>query len=185
MIGGISLVLDQTVKVGEFLKVGDVTGAIEEIGLRSIRLRTSDRTLVSVPNGQVASVSLENFSLRDKFWFHHILGLSYETTADQLRSVLAGIARLLSEHPAADRDSVRASFLRFGTSSFEIEMFAHFYAEDMGRFFGLQENLLLRIMDIVQSCGARIAIPTQALYVAPKATNGAARPEPETVAEQR
>jgi len=72
VIGGISIVMDNVVHVGDFLKVGDKLGAVEDIGLRSIRIRTLDRTVVSIPNGQMATISLENFS-PDKFWFHHVL----------------------------------------------------------------------------------------------------------------
>lgn len=71
--------------------MGDTTGTIEEVGLRSIRIRTLDRTVVSVPNGQIATMSIETYSARDKFWFHHLLGLRYGTTAAQMHSVVDNI----------------------------------------------------------------------------------------------
>jgi MscS family membrane protein len=80
VIGGISIVMDKVIQVGDFIKVGDISGAVEDIGLRSIRLRTNDRSVVSIPNGQIASISLENFS-RDKFWLRHLVGLRYDTCA--------------------------------------------------------------------------------------------------------
>ena len=84
VVGGVSLIFDRALHVGDFLKLGDTLGTVQDIGLRSTRIRTLDRTMVSVPNGQIANVSLENLSLRDKFWFHHILGLRYGTTSSQM-----------------------------------------------------------------------------------------------------
>ena len=84
VIGGISLILDKVVLVGDTLRVPAVEGTVEDLGLRSTRIRTSDRTVVSLPNGQVANMTLENLSTRDKFWFHPILALRYGTTPTQL-----------------------------------------------------------------------------------------------------
>ena len=107
VIAGASLIFDQAVRVGDSLKMGDVLGTVEHIGLRSTRIRTLDRTLVSVPNSQIANVSLESLSARDKFWFHPVVGVRYETTPRQLRTVVDGIRRLLDEHPV-DRPPVGA-----------------------------------------------------------------------------
>jgi MscS family membrane protein len=88
VIGGVSLIFDQAVCVGDLLKVGDTQGTVADIGLRSTRIRTLDRTVVSVPNAQIANMSLEDISSRDKFWFHPILALRYGTTSPQMSTVL-------------------------------------------------------------------------------------------------
>ena len=88
VIGGISIIFDQVVHVGDRVKVVNHEGFVEDIGLRSTRIRTLDRTVLNVPNGQLATVSLENISSRDKFWFHHILRLRYETPVSRMRGVL-------------------------------------------------------------------------------------------------
>ena len=80
VIAGASLIFDQAVTTGDFLKMGEVSGTVDHIGLRSTRIRTLDRTIVSVPNSQIANACLETLSVRDKFWFHHVVGLRYETT---------------------------------------------------------------------------------------------------------
>ena len=90
IIGGVSLIFDQAVRVGDSLKVGDTSGTVADIGLRSTRIRTLDRTVVSVPNGQIANMTLENISSRDKFWFHPLLALRYGTTSQQMSVVLEG-----------------------------------------------------------------------------------------------
>lgn len=166
VIGGVSLIFDQTVRVGDWLKLGETFGAVEWIGLRSIRIRTLQRTVISVPNGQVASATLESFSSRDKFWFHHVVGLTYETTAAQLRSIINTLIQMLIGHERIDIGTVRVSFLRFGESSLDVELFAYVLAEEVNDFFAIQQVLLLRIMETVEAAGARIAFPSRTLYLA-------------------
>ena len=104
VIAGMSLIVDQAVRVGDTLKMGDVVGTVDHIGLRSTRIRTLDRTVVSVPNSQIANVTLETLSARDKFWFHPIIGLRYETTPQQLRDIIDGISQLVTGHPAIEHE---------------------------------------------------------------------------------
>jgi MscS family membrane protein len=172
VIAGVSLISDKAIRVGDFLKVGNTSGTIIDIGLRSTRIRTLDRTVVNVANGQIANASLENISLRDQFWFHHTLTLMYETTPSQMRSILERLTKLLVQRSDVDKPSVSARFLRFGTSSLDVEIFAYFSARDWCDFLRLQEELLLDVMDLVQAAGARIAIPSQTMYIANSAANG-------------
>jgi len=166
VIGGASLIFDRVVRVGDTLKVGDILGTVDEIGLRSTRIRTLDRTLVSVPNGQIATMSLETLSARDKFWFHPRIGLRYETTAAQIKSVIASMRTLLVEHNSVERDSVRVRFLGFGSSSLDVDVFAYLYAKDWNLFLEIQEGLLISIMEIIQQAGAQMALPSQRVYLA-------------------
>jgi MscS family membrane protein len=166
VIGGISLITDQAVRVGDFLKLGDISGTVEDVGLRSTRIRTLDRTLISVPNGQIATMSIETLSARDRFWFHPVVGLRYETTSAQLGSVIAGIRKLLIEHSRVDPASVRVRFLRLGASSLDVETFAYVLAPDWNAFLAIQEELLFGIINIVHQAGAGIAFPSQTLYLA-------------------
>ena len=100
LIAGISLITDQAVRVGDTFKLVDDVGTVEEVGLRSTRIRTLDRTLVSVPNGQIANMSLETLSARDKFWFHPVIGLRYETTPVQLKSSITYLWHPQTAHRA-------------------------------------------------------------------------------------
>lgn len=174
VIGGVSLVFDQAVRVGDSLKVGDIQGTVEDMGLRSTRIRTADRTVVSVPNGQIANMTLENFSLRDKFWLHPILALRYGTTSQQICTVLERIRSLLDESQHIERNSVRVNFLRFAPSSLEVEVFAYVLARDWNEFLEIQERLLLRIMESVESTGVQIALPSQTILVDVSASKDAA-----------
>ena len=165
VIGGVSLIVDQVVKVGDTLKVGEVVGQVEEVGLRSTGIRTLDRTVVSIPNGQIATMNLETLSARDKFWFHPLISLRYGTSTEQIQQVLTNIRALLTEHPSLERNSVRVRFLGFGASSFDVDIFAYVYAMDWNRFLEIQEGLLFSIMGIVEQTGAQIALPSQVIYV--------------------
>ena len=172
VIAGISLIADQVVHVGDALKVGDMVGTVEEVGLRSTRIRTNDRTLVCVPNGQIANMSLENFSARDRFWFHPMVGLRYETTPIQMRSVTAEVQKLLTTHPSFDASSVRVRFIRLGPSSLDVEIFAYLYSRDWNHFLEIQEHMLLRVMEIIQQAGVEIAFPSQTTYLATHPSDG-------------
>jgi MscS family membrane protein len=166
LIGGITIVSDQPIRVGDFCKVGDYQGTVEAVGLRSTRIRTLDRTIVSIPNGQLATMNLENFTLRDKIWFRHVLNLRYETSPDQLRYILAGIREMLYKHPKVETASARVRFIGFGNSSLNLEVFAYVVEKDYGTFLHIQEDLLLRIMDIVEGSGSGFAFPSQTTYLA-------------------
>lgn len=166
VIGGASIIFDQVVRVGDSLKVAEMQGTVEDIGLRSTRIRTPDRTVVSVPNGQIANASLENISRRDKFWFHPNLSLRWETTASQMRSVLEALKNLLTQQPHIEHNSIRVRFLRFGMSSLDVEVFAHFFARDWNHFLEIQEELLLQIMEIVQTAGTQMALQSHVVYPA-------------------
>jgi MscS family membrane protein len=121
----------------------------------------------------MANASLESISLRDKFWFHPILRLSYDTTPVQLRSVLSGLAELLEGHPSVENNSIRVSFLPFGTMALEIEIFAYLLARDWSNFLEIQGELQIQIMEIVEAAGTRIA-PLPSALVQSQTPNGAA-----------
>jgi MscS family membrane protein len=166
VIGGLSIIFDKAVRVGDFLKLGDLSGTVDYVGLRSTRIRTLDRTVLSVPNGQIANATIETLSSRDKFWFHHFFGLRYGTTALQMSAVLDGIQQQLGSHRSVEHASARARFVRVGPSSLDIELFAYIFADDWVKFLEIQEALLLDVMEIVERAGAVIAFPSQMLYFA-------------------
>jgi MscS family membrane protein len=165
LFGGVSVLVDQPVRVGDFCRFGSRLGTVEEIGLRSTRVRTLDRTVVSIPNAEFSSLQLENFARRDRIWLHATLGLRYETTPDQLRRVLHEIRRLLRDDPRVDPDPARVRFVGFGAYSLDCELFAYVLTADHGEFLAIREGLLLKIMDIVAACGTSLAFPSQTLYV--------------------
>jgi MscS family membrane protein len=166
LFGGIMLISDKPVNVGDVCRAGDFFGTVEDIGLRSTRIRTLARTVVSIPNGQLANMSLENFAVRDRIRFHHTVGLGVQTSADQLRLVLTGIRRLLGDHPKVDAKSARTRFIRFGGCSLDVDVFAYVLESDQPSFLAIQEELLLGIMDVIVTSGTSVALPWRPTYSA-------------------
>lgn len=165
LIGSLTLIADRPVRIGDFCRFGSTLGTVEEIGIRSTRIRTLDRTLLTVPNGEFSALHIENYSQRDRFWFHPTLNLRYETTPEQMRNVLERLRALLEGHPKVERASARVRFVNLGAYSLGVEIFSYVYALDFNDFLRIQEELLLRCMEIVLDCGTGFAFPSQTLYL--------------------
>lgn len=164
LFGGIMIVSDRPIRVGDFCRAGDYIGTVVDIGLRSTRVRTVARTIVSVPNGQLSLMSLENFSMRDKILFNHKILLRLETSADQLRSVIERTQGLLQEHPKLEPATYHVRLSGLKEPGFELELFAYVLETDFDAFLQVQEELLLRIVDIVEASGTSFALPFQGSY---------------------
>jgi MscS family membrane protein len=166
LLSGFTLYADRPISVGDFCRFGDKMGTVEEIGLRSTRLRTMDRTVISVPNAQFLDMQLENFTRRDRFYFSTILQLRYETTPDQMRFVLAELRKLLIAHPMVVPEPMRVRFKELGAHSLDIELFCYILAADGDVFAAVREDVLLRIMTAVEEAGAQFAFPSMVQYAA-------------------
>jgi MscS family membrane protein len=162
LFGTVTVVADEAIQVGDLCQVGTIEGRIESIGLRTTRIRTLDRAMVSIPNGQLAATSIGNLTHRDKFLFRHNIRLGYESTADQVRQILAEIGKMMLEEAKLEPETVRTRLLRFGDDSLELQAFAYVPTRDEAVFLEIQEELLLRIMDIVEASGASFSLPTVA-----------------------
>lgn len=160
--GGVSVVADRPVAVGDFCKFGDRMGTVEDIGLRSTRIRTPDRTLVSVPNGQFSTMTIENFSKRDKMLFHFMLNLRRDTKPDQVRHLLSDIGGMLAGHKKVDAGAAPVHFAGVGTYSLDLEIAVYILTADDSEFARTREELLLAILDAVERAGTALALPTQA-----------------------
>jgi MscS family membrane protein len=164
IIGGLTLFADRPLRVGDFCAYGDKVGTVEEIGLRSTRMRSLDRTVVTIPNAEFSNMQLINYARRDRMLYKVILQLRYETEPDQLRFVLERLRRMLLGHPRVTDDPARARFLDFDAYSLNIEIFAYVNSSDWGEYLGIREDLNLRIIDIVNEAGTGFAFPSQTLY---------------------
>jgi MscS family membrane protein len=151
--------------VGDFCRFDDKVGTVEAIGLRSTRIRTLDRTLITIPNGDFAQMKLETFAARDRIRLIHRITLRYETTPDQLRYVLVELRRLLYSHPRVVEEPSRVRFVAFGATSLDLELFAYVDTTDFNEFLAVQEDVMLRVMDVVAESGTGFAFPSQTLYL--------------------
>jgi MscS family membrane protein len=165
LFGGVSLLADEVLRVGDICRFGDRIGTVEDISLRSTRIRTPERSELSIPNGSLATMNVENLSRRDKILFNAKLDLRYETSSDQLRYVLAQIRRLLYEHPKVETASARIRFIGYDNASMNLEVFSYVLTRDNNEFLAIQEDLLLRITEIVEASGTSFAFPSRTVYL--------------------
>ena len=165
VFGGVLVLSDRSIVVGDVCKIGQYTGEVLDVGLRSMQLRTVNRTVVYVPNGTLATMEVENLSRRDKFLFQHVVGLRYETTVEQVGRVQAEIRAMLAGDARIEQDTHRVRLVRFGSYSLDIDVFAYVKAADFPGFLAVQEELLTRIMGTVNSAGTGLAFPSQTMYV--------------------
>lgn len=164
LIGGLTLYADRTVKVGDFCQFGDKMGVVEEIGLRSTRIRAPDRTIVTVSNADLSNMQIINFTRRDRSLLRTMIGLRYETTRAQMQEVLERIRNLLLDHPAVVRSTVRVRFRELGSYALGVEVYAQVDRAEMSDFLEIQEGILLDMMRIIEECGTAIAFPSQTTY---------------------
>ncbi|HXW61488.1 MAG TPA: mechanosensitive ion channel family protein [Candidatus Acidoferrales bacterium] len=165
LFGGIMIISDRPVRIGDSCKIGDIIGTVVDIGLRSTQIRTIDRTIVTIPNGQLATMNLENFTVRDKFLFHRTISLSHETTVDQMETILGRFRDLLDKHPHVESNTARVRFIDIKSASQDVEIFAYIFAADYDEFLAIQERLLLQLLGIVESVSATLAVPLQRTYL--------------------
>jgi MscS family membrane protein len=165
LFGGIMIISDRPLRIGDFCNIGEVTGNVVDIGLRSTRILTLERTIMTIPNGQLATMNLENYTLRDKFWFHPTIALGHDTTVDQMHTVLREIREMLDRHASVESETARVRFISIGKASRDVEIFAYLLAADYNEFLAVQEDLLLDILEIVESTGAALAVPIQVTHV--------------------
>jgi MscS family membrane protein len=166
LFGGISVLADEVIRVGDTCKFGDQVGTVEDISLRSTRIRTPERTQLSIPNGALAAMNLENLTRRDKILFNPTLKIRCETTPDQLRYLLAELRRLLYEHAKIEHESARIRFTAIDSSSLNLEVFSYVLTRDFAEFTAIREDVLLRMLEIIETSGSGLGFPSTTIYMA-------------------
>jgi MscS family membrane protein len=159
LFGGISIISDRPVLVGDFCRFGAHIGTVMHIGLRSTRIRTLDRTILSVPNNQFSATELENFSARDKIWFHVTLSLRRDTTSDQVLRVVSAVRDILRQHSKVETGDIPVRLIGIGNYSLDVEVFAYVTTSDYDVFLGVQQELLIKMLQAVERVGAALAVP--------------------------
>jgi len=166
LFGSVAIGVDQPFRVGDFVQIENVMGTVESIGMRSTRVRTLDRTIVTFPNGKLADTRAETFAARDRIRFLVNLGLARETTAAQMRAVLSDVEAALRAEPALWPDGVSVRFTEVRDWSLNVEVNAWFQTADLGAFTAMRQELLLRFLEAVERAGTRLAYPTRTVQVA-------------------
>jgi len=175
LFGGVSIITDRPVSVGDYCKFGDKEGTVEDIGLRSTRVRAPDRTLVTVPNGQFSSMTIDNLSARDKLLFHFTLNLHRDSTPDQVRALLDDIKKIFTDNPKLEAGAAPVYLSNVEKESLDLEMSAYVLTRDGDEFTRIKQDLYLRILDAVEAVGTRVASTPPA---SPPAAIGRPSPQP-------
>ncbi len=157
LLGAISIYSQQPIVTGDLCKYGNILGRIEEIGLRTTRIRTLNNTLVSVPNCLIAHGAIENYSAREKMLYHPELPLRYDTTREQMQTIIDEISEMASEHDGVISKSVRIRFTEFSENSMIIKARIYVDTSDFSTYLQVVTELNMGIMKIVQDNGAHFA----------------------------
>jgi MscS family membrane protein len=167
VFGAFALAIDQPIREGDFIRVeGDLLGTVENIGLRSTRIRTLDRTVVSIPNGKLADMRLETFAARDRIRLATMLTLRYDTRAEQLEKVLAGFRAALEAQPKLYKDTpITVRLAKLGHAGQEIDVMAWMETADWQEFLAIRQQVLMQFLAVLDEAGTTLAFPTQTLQL--------------------
>ncbi len=166
LFGGLTILADKSLGIGDWVKVGGVEGIVEDIGMRTTKVRTFEKSLITVPNQVFATNPVENFSRRGVRRIKMYLGLTYETTSQQMRSILEDIRRMLHEHPGIAKDQlIMVYFERFNDSSLDIFVYCFTNTANWAKYLEIREDVNLKIMEIVEKNGSSFAFPSRSVYV--------------------
>jgi MscS family membrane protein len=157
LFGSIALATDQPCRVGDTVRVDDVIGIVEHIGARSTRIRTPDRTLVTIPNGRLADSRIESYALRDRIRLGTTITLGYGASAAQVRQVVSGIEQALAAHPLVWPEVVVVKLANLGPATIDIEILCWIATTDYEAFRAARQDVLLAVMGVVEASGAAFA----------------------------
>ncbi len=166
LFGSIALLVDHSVKIGEWIKVNDIEGVVEDIGMRTTKIRTFEKSLIAIPNSIVALSPIENYSRRGIRRIKMTIGLTYDTPRSTVEAIVADLRTLLDRHPdIAQHETKLVNFRDFNASDLGILIYAFAARSEWKSYLEIREDLNLKIMEIVERHGASFAFPSQSLYI--------------------
>lgn len=166
LFGSLALLLDRSIRIGEWVKVGGVEGVVEDVGMRTTKIRSFGKALITVPNSIVANSPIENFSRRGIRRIKMHIGLTYDTNSTQLLEIKNRIEQMLKSHEGiSQKDSLMVYFDNFGDSSLDIFIYTFTNTANWAKYLETREDINVKIMQIVEECGSSFAFPSQSIYV--------------------
>ncbi|MFV8827524.1 mechanosensitive ion channel family protein [Alkalihalobacterium sp. APHAB7] len=165
LFGGVVIITEKPFSLGDWVKTPSVEGVVEDIGFRSTKIRTFANSVIIVPNSTLANQEIENFSNMGKRRIMFNLGLTYQTTRQQMRKCVDRINELIENHEEVHPETIMVRFDKFNESS--LDVFIYFYTKTTiwSEYLEVKEDINLKIMEILEEEGASIAYPSRSLYV--------------------
>jgi MscS family membrane protein len=163
VFGSVVVAVDQPFRVGEFVQIGSHMGTVEDIGLRSTKLRTPQRTLIAIPNRTVAAEAINNFGRMPQRRVDQTIGVTYSSKPEQIEGLLEDIRALLTNEPQIHQEYIAVNFINYGAFSLDIQIIYFAADPDMRKTFALREKINLALMRLVQARGLSFAFPTQTI----------------------
>ena len=174
LLGSFTIFLDKPFTVGDMVTVGSITGRVEKVGFRSTRIRTFDRSLVTVPNKKMVDAELDNLGLRPVRRVKFSIGLTYETSVDQIKKIVSDIQKMVDDHPSTtdengekdeDEEAARIRFEEFGSSSLDILVLYYVNSPRWDDLINVREEINYKIMEIVKKHNSDFAFPSTTVYL--------------------
>jgi MscS family membrane protein len=182
LFGSVTVLFDQPFQVGDWVKVGDVEGTVEEMGFRSTRIRTFYNSLITLPNSNLIKASVDNYGARRFRRWSTRLGIAYNTPPETVDAFCEGVRELIRRHPYTRKDYYHVYFNQFGAANLEILLYMFFDTPDWSTELRERHRLAVDILRLAHELGVEFAFPTQTVYLreepwSPPETAGAGYPE--------
>jgi len=165
LFGGFAILSDNIFKIGDWVKIGSVEGIVEDIGMRTTKIRAFDKRLIIMPNATIANSAVNNFSRRDRRRIKMRIGLVYSTTPQQMEKILKEIREMLKEHPQIHNEPLFVYFDEFDDSSLSLFFYLFTKTAVWEEYLKIREDINLKIIKIVEKNGSSFAFPSQSIYV--------------------
>ncbi len=166
LFGGLTILADKSMKLGDWVKVGVVEGIVEDIGLRTTKIRTFEKSLITVPNSYIATNPIENYSRRHNRRIMMYVGIVYDTPAKAVENIVNGIREMLINHPRIDKNQTLLVYLdELGESSLNIFVYTFTDTADWKEYLEIKQDVIMKILKIVEENGSALAFPSQSLYI--------------------
>jgi MscS family membrane protein len=163
--GSVTIFVDRPFKIGDWIKVGDVEGTVEEVGFRSTRVRTFYNSLVSVPNSNIANTDIDNLGLRKYRRLKTVLNLTYSTTPEQMEAFVEGIKAIVKSNNHFRQNMYEVHFNSFGAHSLDVLVYVFFDVPDWSTELQQRHNFFLEVLRLAKEVGVEFAFPTQTLHM--------------------
>jgi len=166
LFGSIALLLDKSIRIGEWIKIDGVEGVVEDIGMRTTKIRTFEKSLITLPNQVIANTYIENFSRRQIRRIKMYIGLTYDTSSEQIENIVSDIKEMLKNHEGISQESTTLiHFTTFNDSSLDILIYTFTNTSSWKKYMSIKEDVNIKIMKIVEKNGSSFAFPSQSIYV--------------------